>query len=65
VLRAGARPGRAAVQEVRATSMMTAALLGLADWLAALGVTRVAMEATGARPAEQVGAAGRLAVADG
>jgi transposase len=58
-------PGGQRMQEVRATSMMTAALLGLADWLAALGVTRVAMEATCARPAEQVGAAGRLAVADG
>jgi hypothetical protein len=31
--------------EVRTTSTMTAALLALGDWLAALGVTRVVMEA--------------------
>jgi transposase len=34
------------MQEVRTTSTMTAALLGLGDWLAELGVTRVVMEAT-------------------
>src|SRR4051812_49893837 len=34
------------MQEVRTTSTMTAALLGLGDWLAGLGVTRVVMEAT-------------------
>jgi hypothetical protein len=34
------------MQEVRTVSTMTAALLGLADWLATLGVTRVVMEAT-------------------
>ena len=34
------------MQEVRTVPTMTAALLGLADWLAALGVTRVVMEAT-------------------
>src|SRR4051794_31783315 len=34
------------MQEVRTVSTMTAALLGLGDWLAALGVTRVVMEAT-------------------
>jgi transposase len=34
------------MQEVRKVSTMTAALLGLADWLADLGVTRVVMEAT-------------------
>ena len=34
------------MQEVRTFSTMTAALLGLADWLAGLGVTRVVMEAT-------------------
>jgi transposase len=34
------------MQEVRTVTTMTAALLGLADWLAALGVTRVVMEAT-------------------
>ncbi len=39
-------PGGQRMQEVRTTSTMTAALLGLADWLAGLGVTRVVMEAT-------------------
>jgi transposase len=34
------------MQEVRTVTTMTAALLGLGDWLAALGVTRVVMEAT-------------------
>src|SRR4051812_42572975 len=34
------------MQEVRTASTMTAALLGLGDWLADLGVTRVVMEAT-------------------
>jgi transposase len=34
------------MQEVRKVATMTAALLGLADWLADLGVTRVVMEAT-------------------
>jgi transposase len=34
------------MQEVRTVTTMTAALLGLSDWLAALGVTRVVMEAT-------------------
>src|SRR4051812_50213927 len=34
------------MQEVRTLTAMTAALLGLGDWLAALGVTRVVMEAT-------------------
>lgn len=34
------------MQEVRTVSTMTAALLGLGDWLAGLGVTRVVMEAT-------------------
>src|SRR3954453_21096627 len=34
------------MQEVRTVATMTAALLGLGDWLAALGVTRVVMEAT-------------------
>lgn len=34
------------MQEVRTVTTMTAALLGLGDWLAGLGVTRVAMEAT-------------------
>src|SRR4051812_50174751 len=38
--------GRQRMQEVRAVSTMTAALLGLGDWLAELGVTRVVMEAT-------------------
>src|SRR3712207_9381864 len=40
-------PGRQRMQEVRTVSTMTAALLGLGDWLAACGVTRVVMEATG------------------
>jgi transposase len=39
-------PGRRRMQEVRTITTMTAALLGLGDWLAALGVTRVVMEAT-------------------
>ena len=39
-------PGRQRMQEVRTVSTMTAALLGLSDWLAGLGVTRVVMEAT-------------------
>jgi transposase len=39
-------PGGQRMQEVRTVPTMTAALLGLADWLAALGVTRVVMEAT-------------------
>jgi transposase len=39
-------PGRRRMQEVRTFTTMTAALLGLGDWLAALGVTRVVMEAT-------------------
>ena len=39
-------PGRQRMQEVRTVSMMTAALLGLGDWLAELGVSRVVMEAT-------------------
>ncbi|WP_222273399.1 IS110 family transposase, partial [Modestobacter marinus] len=39
-------PGRQRMQEVRTVSTMTAALLGLGDWLAELGVTRVVMEAT-------------------
>lgn len=34
------------MQEVRTVTTMTAALLGLGDWLAGLGVTRVVMEAT-------------------
>src|SRR5688500_20295919 len=34
------------MQEVRTVSTMTAALLGLGDWLAELGGTRVVMEAT-------------------
>jgi transposase len=34
------------MQEVRTVSTMTAALLGQADWLSGLGVTRVVMEAT-------------------
>ncbi len=34
------------MQEVRTVPTMTAALLGLVDWLAGLGVTRVVMEAT-------------------
>ena len=39
-------PGGQRMQEVRTTSTMTAALLGLGDWLAGLGVSRVVMEAT-------------------
>src|SRR4051812_2226500 len=39
-------PGGPRMQEVRTVSTMTSALLGLGDWLAALGVTRVVMEAT-------------------
>src|SRR4051812_49536900 len=39
-------PGAQRMQEVRTVSTMTAALLGLGDWLAGLGVTRVVMEAT-------------------
>jgi transposase len=39
-------PGRQRLQEVRTVSTMTAALLGLGDWLAGLGVNRVVMEAT-------------------
>ena len=39
-------PGRQRMQEVRTVSTMTAALVGLGDWLAGLGVTRVVMEAT-------------------
>ena len=38
--------GRARMQEVRTFSTMSAGVLDLADWLAALGVTRVVMEAT-------------------
>ena len=34
-------------QEVRTFGTMTAELLRLADWLAACGVTQVAMESTG------------------
>src|SRR4051794_9831144 len=39
-------PGAQRMQEVRTVSTMSAALLGLGDWLAGLGVTRVVMEAT-------------------
>jgi transposase len=39
-------PGVQRMQEVRTLSTMTSALLGLGDWLAELGVTRVVMEAT-------------------
>jgi transposase len=39
-------PGDRRMQEVRTVTTMTAALLGLGDWLARLGVTRVVMEAT-------------------
>jgi transposase len=39
-------PGGQRMQEVRTVSTMTSALLGLGDWLAGLGVTRVVMEAT-------------------
>src|SRR4051794_12159879 len=36
-------PGGQRMQEVRTVSTMTSALLGLGDWLAGLGVTRVVM----------------------
>src|SRR5919206_3081723 len=39
-------PGAQRMQEVRTVGTMTAALLGLGDWLAELGVSRVVMEAT-------------------
>src|SRR4051794_7936106 len=39
-------PGGKRMQEVRTLSTMTSVLLGLGDWLADLGVTRVVMEAT-------------------
>jgi transposase len=39
-------PGGRRAQEVRTVTTMTAALLGLGDWLSGLGVTRVVMEAT-------------------
>jgi len=39
-------PGGRRMQEVRTVSTMTGSLLGLGDWLAGLGVTRVVMEAT-------------------
>jgi hypothetical protein len=39
-------PGAQRMQEVRTLSTMTAALLGLGDWLDGLGVSRVVMEAT-------------------
>jgi transposase len=39
-------PGAQRMQEVRTLGTMTAALLGLGDWLARLGVSRVVMEAT-------------------
>jgi len=39
-------PGGRRMQEVRTVTTMTAGLLGLGDWLAGLGVTRVVMEAT-------------------
>jgi transposase len=39
-------PAGRRMQEVRTVTTVTAALLGLGDWLAALGVTRVVMEAT-------------------
>jgi transposase len=42
----GAGPAGRRMQEVRAYSTMTPALLGMAGWLAGLGVTRVVMEAT-------------------
>jgi transposase len=42
----GDGPGGRRMQEVRTWSTMTPALLGLADWLGSLGVTRVVMEAT-------------------
>jgi transposase len=41
------RPGKP-LEEVRTFSTMTGDLLALADWLAGLGVTHVAMESTGA-----------------
>ena len=40
-------PDGAAEAQVRTFGTMTAALLELADWLAAAGVTHVAMESTG------------------
>jgi hypothetical protein len=43
------RPGRR-LQEVEAYCAMTRPLLGMADHLRCLGVTRVVMEATGVRP---------------
>lgn len=42
----GTGPHARRSQEVRTVSTMTPALLGLADWLHGLGVTRVVMEAT-------------------
>jgi transposase len=42
----GPGPGAQRMQGVRTVSTMTAALLGLGDWLAELGVSRVVMEAT-------------------
>src|SRR5947208_4985698 len=39
-------PGAQRMQEVRTVGTMTVALLGLGDWLAELGVSRVVMEAT-------------------
>jgi transposase len=39
-------PGAQRMQEVRSIGTMTGALLGLGDWLAELGVSRVVMEAT-------------------
>src|SRR6478735_9244401 len=42
----GAGPRRRRVQEIRTFSTMSRSLLGLADWLGGLGVTRVVMEAT-------------------
>src|SRR3954464_15093924 len=39
-------PGGRRMQEVRTVPTMTAAVLGLGDWMAGLGVTRVVMEAT-------------------
>src|SRR4051794_1475077 len=39
-------PGGQRMQEVRTISTMATALLGLGDWLAGIGVTRVVMEAT-------------------
>ena len=39
-------PGGRRMQEVRTFTTMTRSLLGLSDWLAGLGVTRVVMEAT-------------------